>query len=166
MQTEQTPLSLEDLRAIVPEASVMKYSALQRYNFLPPTPFIVLYETEPNFGHWVAVLETPEGYEHFDSFGVLPDGELKWCPAWLRHQTGQDVKRLLTMLYLQSLSTGKKVNYNNHKLQGERSMTCGRWCALRIRNWHLSCDEFFRGVKRLCRRSHLSPDQLVSTLIK
>lgn len=159
------PLSLSELQRMVPNAKVMKYGALEKYVYLPRLPLIILYETQPNFGHWIAVLETPEGVEHFDSYGIIPDNELNWVPEWLKGETGQNVKRLLSMLYQYSIDTGKKINYNNHRFQGRDTSTCGRWCALRIMFMTSGTDQFYRAVKSVCKSLGMIPDELVSIAI-
>jgi hypothetical protein len=164
------PLNQTELERLIPRlsreltgharyAKVMKYCALQRYTKLPERPFVILYETEPNFGHWVAIVDTPEGIEHFDPYGIIPDKELVWVPKWFRGSSGQDVKRLLGMLY----HSGKKINYNQYKLQREDTSTCGRWCALRIALSHLTTKQFYNAVKRTMNYYHIEdPDEFVA----
>jgi hypothetical protein len=153
---------MADVRRLAPGAIVMKYDGLQDYGRLPKRPIVLLYETEPNFGHWVCIVDTPEGIEHFDSYGILPDNELKWVPKGLRHSTGQDVKRLLSMLY----DTGQKINYNEHRLQSKDAMTCGRWCALRIHFSYLPLEKFYRLIKTACKIYKLTPDELVAQVVR
>ena len=160
------PLSLTDIEEMIPGTRVMKYSDLSKYKHLPKLPMVILYETEPNYGHWVAILETPEGVEHFDSYGIIPDNELKWIPRELKKSTGQDLKRLLRMLYDYSIITGQKINYNNHRLQGSLASTCGRWCVLRILFYALGTDRFYRMVKSVSDQLKMSPDSMVSLAIR
>jgi hypothetical protein len=159
------PLSLDELQSIVPNAIIMKYGELQRFSRLPRLPLILLYETKPDFGHWVCILETPEGIEHFDSYGVLPDNELKWVPNWLAEKTGQNVKRLLKMLFDESELSGKKINYNAYHFQGKDTSVCGRWCAFRIFLGYLTNEQFHNVVMNACKKFRLSPDKLVATII-
>lgn len=151
------PLSSDNLKALVPQATVLRYSALKRLTM----PMILLYETEPNYGHWVCILETPQGIEHFDSYGIVPDGELKWVPEWLKSSTGQDVKKLLSLLY----HSNQKINYNTHKLQSSDSATCGRWCVLRIMFSSLGTDQFAHMVKVVSESLGMTPDEMVSIAV-
>lgn len=156
-----TPLSLDEVRRFVPNAWVGKYSDLRKYvskHGRLPLPLVVLYEVMPDYGHWVAVLETPEGIEHFDSYGILPDNELKWVPEWLKHSTGQDMKFILSEL----LKSNKKINYNSHRFQGKTSSTCGRWAALRIMFSNLGTDQFAQMVRNTSKQLGMSPDRMVS----
>ena len=154
------PLSIHEVRSFAPTAWVGKYSQLSHLKTLR-LPMIVLYEVEPNYGHWVAILETPEGIEHFDSYGILPDNELQWVPVEFRHESGQDVKHLLRMMY----ATGKKINYNSHRLQGKDTSTCGRWAALRIMFSFLGTNAFYHMVKSVSASLGMTPDEMVSIAI-
>jgi hypothetical protein len=157
----QTPLSQEAVAALLPGGRVMKYGALARKRRLPKRPFVVLYETEPNWGHWVAVVDTPEGIEHFDSYGIVPDRELTWVPPGFARESGQNVKHLLQMLYDEHARTGVNINYNAHKFQGPDSSTCGRWCVLRNMFARLGNDAFHDAVMGAASGLGLTPDELV-----
>lgn len=150
------PLSSKDIADAIPGVTVLKYNELCSYDSLP-LPLVVLYETEPNYGHWVAVLETPDGIEHFDSYGIIPDNELKWINPKFRSSSGQDVKCLLKMLY----ESRKPVNYNSHRLQGRDSSTCGRWAILRILFSDLGSDSFAKAIKKTAKKLRLKLDDLV-----
>ena len=51
---------------------------------------IILNEDAPNRGHWTALLKYNGLYEHFDSYGVKPDTELKWIGAKRNRMLNQD----------------------------------------------------------------------------
>ena len=59
---------------------------------------IILYEERPNRGHWTALLKYNGLYEHFDSYGVKPDGQLKWISAKRNRQLNQDEPYLTQLL--------------------------------------------------------------------
>ena len=46
--------------------------------------------THPTWGHWTALLKHNGLYEHFDSYGVKPDTELKWISAKRNRMLNQD----------------------------------------------------------------------------
>ena len=78
-------LSDEDIQRILGgDAKIIKYAELGQLNdidqLLPNEKdyCIILYEDRPNRGHWTALLKYNNLYEHFDSYGVKPDSELKW----------------------------------------------------------------------------------------
>lgn len=151
------PLSASDIESAVPEMRVMKYGELEHLGHLPERPFTVLYETSPNYGHWVAVIDTPEGIEHFDPYGIIPDNEFRWIPKGFRNTTGQNVKHLISMF----LSSGLPINYNPHRLQGPKSSTCGRWAILRARMSEFGNDDFVRAVRTISKKFNVAPDKLV-----
>jgi len=89
MRTNITDL---DLERYFPETNhyndnVIKYSELANYKsieeLLPKDRSykIVLIEQNYNSGHWTALLRYDDTIEWFDSYGVCPDGELKFINA-------------------------------------------------------------------------------------
>ena len=98
----EIPLSDDDIKKFIP--NVIVYSELK--DFSPKTlfsslPIIILYETSPNNGHWTLLHETVEGIEFFDSYGGLPDEELKFI-----HNNQPHGSKLLNLLrVLTSAST-------------------------------------------------------------
>ena len=59
---------------------------------------IILYEGSPYRGHWTALLKYNGLYEHFDSYGVKPDTELKWISAKRNRMLNQDEPYLTQLL--------------------------------------------------------------------
>lgn len=156
------PTSDQEIRDACPGISTWVYKDFALMARLPPTPFALLYETEPGYGHWVGVLETPEGLLHFDSYGLKPDAELRWVPKRYRKAFGSASPHLVRML----LEDGRPVNYSQHRLQGRGKIaTCGRWVVARCRNQGLTSDQFARGMKDLARDMGLTPDQLTTRMM-
>lgn len=87
-------------------------------------------------------------------------------PGWLRHSSGQDTKRLMMLLWRETMENGTPINYNGHKLQGPETSTCGRWCALRIWLSHLPNNQFYRVVKDTARSFMLTPDEMVAEAVR
>ena len=111
--------------------------------------FILLYMWGPSYGHWCCVIDHPEenAVEFFDPYGEPVD-------YWLSKNTHKkNVELGQAKPYL--LNKVKKGThtfyYNPVKLQDESRpeeiLTCGRWILLRIRNRHLSLDDFIKGIK-------------------
>ena len=71
--------------------------------------YIILYEDKQNRGHWTALLKYNGLYEHFDSYGVKPDGQLKWISAKRNRQLNQDEPYLTQLLEKEE----EKYIYNN-----------------------------------------------------
>ena len=81
-------LSDEDIQRIVGgDAKITRYSELLHLYDIDQLLqsekdyCIILYEDSPNRGHWSALLKYNGLYEHFDSYGVKPDNQLKWISA-------------------------------------------------------------------------------------
>jgi hypothetical protein len=139
MRTNITDL---DLERYFPETNhyknnVIKYSELANYKsieeLLPKDRSykIILIEENYNSGHWTALLRYGDTIEWFDSYGLAPDGELKFINAVKKRLLGEGRKTLTELL---SKVKDKKVVYNKAKLQklSNQSATCGRWVILRI----------------------------------
>ena len=151
----EVPTSDEDLRNACPGLDVWLYKDLAKQSKLPKLPIAVLYETQPGFGHWVGVLATPEGVEHFDSYGLKPDAELKFVPKKYREAF------MATAPYLAKLlaNDGRQINYNEYKLQGEDANTCGRWVVARCRNRRMTTDQFAASMVDLAKRNEITLDE-------
>jgi hypothetical protein len=134
------PLSNEDIKSITKgKCKVMKYEELRNFMtldsmFKPYKAVVILYETEPSYGHWVAMLKEPgnrEGVvEFFDSYGMKPDSEIKFVPAYFRKISGQN-KPILTWLIE---SSPYRCEWNQHDFQSKKREvnSCGRWAAVRV----------------------------------
>jgi hypothetical protein len=137
-----------------------------------PLPIAILYETSPGFGHWVALLDTPEGITHFDPYGLRPDDELKWVPKKYREAFAAESPHLVDFLlrvqaYRRATGGDSNVNYSQHRLQARKPWvaTCGRWVALRCRNSAMTTDQFAKSVRGTAKDLGVSPDELVVGLV-
>lgn len=165
------PTSDAEIRAACPGIRTWLYrdlALLEEAGELPTLPIAVLYETIPGFGHWVGLLRTPEGIEHFDSYGLRPDSELKWVPRRYREAFQADAPHMIRLLMRfqdEARAHGGDVgiNFSEARLQGRRPdiATCGRWVALRCRNAGLEADEFAKKVRQAARKANMSTDQFV-----
>lgn len=163
------PASDAELREACPGARTWLYRDLARLEEeggLPELPAIVLYETAPGFGHWVALLGTPDGVEHFDSYGLRPDAELRWVPKKYREAFAADSPHMVRLL-ARFEENGVPVNYSEFRLQGRRPdiATCGRWAALRCQNSGLTSSEFAKAARGLARLRGVTPDELTVELV-
>ena len=130
----------------MPGVKIITVKELQNYNSIDEVmqgaPYVLLlYEQYVlNNGHWVGLLDHGSHLEHFDSYGIKPDMELKWCEKNFRQEHYGSSPKLLELL----LRSKKKVRYNNHKLQksSPQIATCGRWCVLRFLMKHLDEEQF------------------------
>lgn len=170
------PTSDAELRAACPGLRTWLYRDLVHAvanGEIVQLPIAILYETEPGFGHWVGLLDTPAGIEHFDSYGLRPDDELKWVPKKFREAFEAEAPHLVDyLLRLQAYRrfTGlgdPEVNYSQFRLQGRKPWiaTCGRWVALRCRNSAMTAEQFAKNVRGTARDMGLTPDQFVVRMV-
>jgi hypothetical protein len=173
------PITDKDLERYFPETNhyadnVMKYSDLLKYNsiyqLLPNEKSykIILVESEKNSGHWTAIMRYKDTIEFFDSYGVAPDGELKFIDSIKKRLLGENRHYLTTLL---RNITDKKVIYNKMKFQKLKtgSATCGRWVILRIlmmRDFFYTLEEFQDFINKNKNEMGFDPDYLVSLWIK
>ena len=135
------------LQMVDGKAKVLIYRDLRKYNTLdeamgPHKAIFLLYETEPDYGHWTLVFrQSPDTVEFFDPYGVFLDDELSWVKLNTRRMLGQNVPYLSRLFYY---SRYPNLIYNNYKFQkmGEGINTCGRWCVLRLVCRDYSLEEF------------------------
>jgi hypothetical protein len=124
------------MRLINGKANLMTYSELQTYDDIDEAlgknnAMVLLYETSKNFGHWVCVFKVNKNtIEHFDSYGMKPDDELKFIPEYFREVNYEKIPHLTYLLY----NSGYNVIYNEFKLQKKKKgvNTCGRWVSVRL----------------------------------
>lgn len=98
----------------------------------------ILYEYQPDFGHWVVIIKRDNGdIEFFDSYGYKPDDESEF----VKKSNYWEHAYLIDLL----IKSGKTIHYNPTNLQGEdthKIATCGRWCLLRCYFYQFSISQF------------------------
>lgn len=120
---------------------------------------ILLYLTKANYGHFCVVLkQNKDTISFFDSYGYMPDDELKFAPIHFRKKNNQLKSHLTRLMY----ESGYNIDYNDHKLQSSKNdiATCGRWSGLRILFRNLTNDQF----ASLFKNDKLTPDELITAL--
>ena len=108
---------------------------------------IILCEDAPNRGHWTALLKYGGLYEHFDSYGVKPDTELKWIGAKRNRMLNQDEPYLTQLLEKEE---GKYI-YNNMAYQSKDSEVNARGSHVVRRLYRLKslpdCYQYVKSIK-------------------
>lgn len=153
-------LSEDDIRKLCGQIPVLRYPELASMAtpddlFKGKKAAVLLFLTEgDSVGHWLAVLDRPDHYEVFDSFGVAIDGERRWL----------DKSKLVEFNESSPLLTGllargnKPVVHNTTKLQNDDADTCGRWVAARI----LHANEPLHTFVSLMKGGRGTPDETVT----
>ena len=132
---------------------VIKYSDLIHVNDLDDLfskdfpAILLLYETKKNSGHWIIMIKHADRIEFFDSYGLMPDDELKFTPKKFRKENNMDVP-ILTWLMLHSRYP---IEYSDFQFQtlSEDIGTCGRWCGIRYQTSNTPLDDFTKIFKQI-----------------
>lgn len=168
----ETPMGDDDIHHYFPDAKILKYSELGKYNDIddlltePLDYCFVLYESSPNNGHWCCISKYDDMYEFFDPYGNKDKEILKWEDCQTNKQLGQG-HAILTNL----LNKEKKVIYNPIDYQSESSEqinTCGRHCCFRIMNlvkYNRNLNEYYQLMKYIKNKFKIPYDVIVSKFI-
>ena len=170
-QVEAEPMGDDDIRRYFPNATIITYNDLAKYNditeLLPKDKDFVfmLIESSENKGHWVALTRYGDTVEFFDSYGGKPDSQLKWNSSKKNEALGQGKK------YLSNLLAGHNGNvvYNPVHYQGNGDInTCGRHCTFRIQNMKdgKNLDDYYNHMKRLKNNMGVDYDGVVANFIR
>ena len=166
-------LSDEDIQRILgSDAKIIKYSELGNLydidQLLPDEKdyCIILYEDRPNRGHWTALLKYNNLYEHFDSYGVKPDSELKWIGEKRNRQLHQDEPYLTQLLKKEE----EKYIYNNVAYQSKDSRvnTCGSHVVhrlYRLKNDNMSLPDYYQFMKSIKDQTNTGYDVIVAEFV-
>lgn len=121
--------------------------------FYPHNVCIILYQSSPNFGHWVTLIRRKNTIEHFDPYGVKIDDELN-------KSNNMGFPKLLSQLILNSDIT--RIISNKGRFQSTKPgvNTCGRWALIRALLKNKSLKEF----TNLFHNQKLEPDFYVTAL--
>jgi hypothetical protein len=119
------------------KTKIITYPQLYEYSDIhevlsPYDNVVILYETKPQYGHWITVLKHPESntIEFFDSYGLFCDDQLDFISNRFRKENNEVYPKLSEMLY----NSQYKIIYNKTQLQKYRQdiSSCGRHVAFRI----------------------------------
>lgn len=141
------------------EVNILTYRDLVKINDLdlilgPYKACIILYETSDNKGHWVLCFEKNNGnIEFFDSLSYFPDSELSFISKSYKIKNNLCYPYLIRLLY----ESNRPIEYNDHKLQHDKSSTCGRWCIVRYLLKNIDIDDF----ANIFLNKQYTPDELI-----
>ena len=125
---------------------------------------VILYKSKPDYGHWTALVKTPEGIEYFDSYGDKPEYAKKGANRKFLIETSQYTNQLARLLL--EASRVIPINFNNHRLQrlSKSIATCGKHVIIRILNRNLTTDQYNNSLRKLAKKNKITTDQLVNLL--
>lgn len=149
------------------KSKIVVYPDLYKYKNIddllaPHGVVFLLYEYEPNTGHWTMVFRQGDTIEHFDSYSFKPDREFEFISDDFRKENKMNYPQLTKLLY----DSGQDIHYNNFSLQAENRgvATCGRHCLVRLRFKDMNIYEYYELMKFLTKKTGYSVDELVTIL--
>jgi hypothetical protein len=171
-EVKEDPLGDDVIRKYLPNCKILKYSQFRNFNniedILPNEKdyCIILYENQPNSGHWTAIMRFDDKIEYFDSYGNKPDLPLSWVSNETNNLLGQD-KPYLSYLFNK---TPLEVYFNDYPYQVSKKdvNTCGRHCIFRILcmlKIDYDLEQYCNFIKGLKWKSKENFDDIVSYMI-
>jgi len=169
MSTVNQPISNFDIeRKLKGNTRIVYYEDLNNYENIIPLldkgSLVILYTSKPDYGHWTALVRTPEGIEYFDPYGDnIEEAKKNTNPDFLK-ETNQYNNRLAELLERASLFNN--IHYNNHKLQkhSKSISTCGKHVISRIIHRNLPIDEYNQELMDLSKVLKKTPDEIVNMI--
>jgi len=169
-ETIEEPMDDSDIRQYLPNAKIMRYSALAKLRDIEqllPTDksyVILLYENTPGSGHWIALMRYGRTIEFFCSYGSKIDAPLGWQSSSANAMLGQS-KPYLSMLLHKARGRFKAI-YNPVAYQSKKDgvATCGAWDVMRInqmKNHNQDLHEFHDFMESVKKETGLTYDEIV-----
>ena len=169
-ETIEEPMDDGDIRQYLPNAKIMRYSALAKLSdieqLLPKDKsyVVLLYENTPGSGHWVALMRYGRTIEFFCSYGSGIDAPLRWQNPKDNAMLGQSRPFLSILL---NKAKGKfRAIHNPVAYQSSKQgvATCGAWDVMRINqliNHNQDLHEFHDYMESVKKETGLTYDEIV-----
>lgn len=169
-ETIEEPMDDSDIRQYLPNAKIMRYSALARISDIEqllPTDksyVVLLYENTPGSGHWVALLRYGRTIEFFCSYGSKIDAPLRWQNPRDNAMLGQTAPFLSQLL--NKAKRKFRAIHNPVAYQSKRDgvATCGAWDVMRInqmKNHNQDLQDFHHFMESVKKETGLTYDEIV-----
>ena len=163
------PMDDAELKASLPAGvKVVRYANLGKYKdiyqLLPRArdAAVILYEAQPQNGHWCAVGRNEHGLFFFDPYGEKPDKQLEYS-KFSRHRVLGAGDRSISDL-LATYKDKNNIHYNPHDYQKESPdiNTCGRHCVMFIRAIMEggTLDHYYNVIANAGKQTGMDADQL------
>jgi hypothetical protein len=167
------PLSDADIREYLPDAKIITYSDLEKYEsidqLLPKEKdyVIILYEYEENSGHWTCLLKYDNTIEFFDPLGNKDKTILGWIPFHVRKMLNEDEDFLTDLL--EKAKSKYRVVVNKLKVENNDASTCGRHVVFRILSFLAENEDLPEYQKQLLhlkkRFKNMNYDEIITQII-
>ena len=166
-QVEKSLSSDEILKYLNNKCNLVTYSEIVNYKTIEELigvykKCVLLYHTSENYGHWCCLYEHDGIIFFFDSYGFIPDDELKFLHKDLKSELNSNHRYLTELLY----ESNQPIQYNEYQLQSKKTgiNTCGRWCLERLKYPEISVDDFYKIFKDASK--YINIDDLICLLVK
>ena len=130
------------------QVKIITYDQLKDYKNIesllyPFNRVVILYvwkkSENKRHGHWIGLhVNNKNNIEVFDSFGNFVDDFLNKIDVKFRNENGENYRYLTNLL----LKYKGVVEYNEKKLQNDKSNTCGKWVIYRFLRNDLTLEQF------------------------
>jgi hypothetical protein len=178
-QIIKTPLTDGDLERFLGadvQNNIVKYSDLDEFEdleqLLPHNNSykIILIEYEKNNGHWLCMLRYGKTIEIFNSFGTKHDEEDFIESNLINDYLGQSFLHLNILIRKELDEEKFNMIYNKIRFQVKHKSvnTCGRHVVNRIiclLHYDMTLNDYIQFMKKAIKKTKLSYDELVSTII-
>jgi hypothetical protein len=148
------------------KCNLIQYKDINQYNSIEDLlgkykKCVILYHTKKDYGHWTCLYEYNGTIFFFDSYGFIPDDELKFLHKDLKAELNSNHRYLTELLY----NSNKPVEYNEYQLQDRKKNvnTCGRWVILRLKYPKISVNDFYDIFKESSK--YINNDELITHLV-
>ena len=148
------------------KCNLIQYKDVNKYNSIeellgPTKKCVILYHTKRDYGHWTCLYEYNGTIFFFDSYGFVPDDELKFLHKDLKAELNSNHRYLTELLY----NSNKPVEYNEYQLQERKKNinTCGRYVCLRLKYPEISVDNFYKILNDAS--EYINIDKLICLLV-
>lgn len=163
------PMDDAELKASLPAGvKVVRYANLGKYKniyqLLPRArdAVVILYENQPQNGHWCALGRNEHGLFFFDPYGDKPDKQLEYSRFSRNRVLGAGDTSISDLIA--TYKDKNNIHYNPHDYQKESPEinTCGRHCVMFIRAIMKggTLDDYYDVIARAKKQTGLNPDQL------
>lgn len=151
------------------DCKVVTYDKIHKYKTLDQLLgknkcVVILYLSEPHFGHYVTVFKRGNTIEFFDPYGISLDNEFSFIPNKFKKESNQDYPYLTQLIY----NSGYKVRYNQYRLQkGDNNINCcGRHALVRLCFRHLNEDQYSKMLRKIQKSPGYTPDEFVCLMTR
>lgn len=168
------PMDDAELRASLPAGvKIVRYANLNKYKdiyqLLPRArdAAVILYEQQPQNGHWCAIARNEHGLFFFDPYGEKPDKQLEYSKFSRNRVLGAGDQSISDLIA--TFKDKSNIHYNPYDYQKESPdvNTCGRHCVMFIRAVMdgASLDDYYNVISRAKKATGMNPDQLSTNAV-